>query len=396
MASSSQPSGSGDGDGTRRNPQTCYSCHLPSHYARDSGAYWKEKYEGKTGVSGGAGASGPVRGRSTSPVRRRWESAKRSPSADLKYRSYRSDEKDSVKDLVSLLMAEREEKERAKKEEEDRVKLKREKAEKEARRLKKEEKCRREQQENDERLKKKIDLQFAKRWGGAMKHVEVDSSLEFKRRHRRYRKASRRGKHHWRTYIMTSDSDDRVSDISQRTRLLHLTEKRKRTSTATKEEDSLSQSSPNVTPLKIHRARELPPKSSRGKSAKKMKTTLKPVTMKKLREKNEPKVKGAVAGCGDGSRLQLVKDTAEHLDGLDYRVIQKMCKREGLPYVRKGQAVMALAEKKAQVAYEGTKDGVPDYAKSNEESATTSDSSSSDNEAGTTDDSPCKENVNIA
>ncbi|GBG85673.1 hypothetical protein CBR_g40405 [Chara braunii] len=197
---------------------------------------------------------------------------RRELNALLMYHGQQSEERDSVKDLVRLLKKEREN------------------IKKEEKRLKKEERRRREQQENDERLAKIVDLQFSKRWGGAMEHMGVDGSPEHKRRHRRYRKASRREKHHRKTKIVLSDTDEEVSEISQRTRALHLTDNRKRVSTTTEEEDALSQSSPNIAPLKMHRARELPPKSSRMKSAKKMKTTLQPATMKKLREKNEPMV----------------------------------------------------------------------------------------------------------
>ncbi|GBG87364.1 hypothetical protein CBR_g45424 [Chara braunii] len=378
MSSSSQAGGSRDGNGPRCNQPVCYSCNLPGYYARDCGAYWKERFEGKRGDAAAATTVKPACGRSASPVRKRWEPSRRSPSADLRYQGRRNEDRDSVKELVSLLMAEREEKEMAKKEEEERVNKEKERKEKEERRLKKEEKKRREQQENDERVAKIVNMQFSRKWGGAMERMGPDSSPETSRQHRRYRKASRRGRRHRRTAYASVDSDD-LSEISEQTRKLSISEKRKRPSTVT--EDS-SSTSPSTTPLKLNRARDLYLKSpvrsaprAKPSSAKKMKTTLQATTLKKLREKSDPAVKGAARGQGAGSRNQFVKDILEYLDGLDYCVVQKMCKKEKIRYVRKGQAIAALAEKRAHVAYEGTKDGLPEYAKGKEESTTSSESS---------------------
>ncbi|GBG81775.1 hypothetical protein CBR_g33953 [Chara braunii] len=238
MASASQPSGNGDGEAPRRS-QVCYKCKLPGHYARVCGLYWKERFESKTGgeLSDGSG-SRRNRGRSASPLRRRWEPSKRSPSADSKYHGH--NERDSVKDLVSLLVAEREEKERAKREEEERTKQERKTLVKEEKRRKKEKRKKREQQENDERITRIVNMQFSRRWGEAKEEVGLDSSPEYRQERRRHRRASQRARKH-RLYRHKSSSDNDVSEISNRTRGLRLTEKRKRAHGMTEEE---SQSSP--------------------------------------------------------------------------------------------------------------------------------------------------------
>ncbi|GBG78641.1 hypothetical protein CBR_g27867 [Chara braunii] len=348
MASSSQ-GGNRGGEGSRRGVQTYYSCKLSGHYARDCGQYWKEKFEAQGGRASEDQSSDArvqqYRGRSSSPVRRRWEPAQRSPSTDSR-RNDRRERRDDVSELVGLLMVEREEKQSREKEEQERARMEKQKRGKEAKRRKKEERKRIEQKENEERLARIVDIQFSKRWGGAREDRGANSSPEYKKCRRRLRRANRRAKHGRRCTHSESDNEEEIAAIRGRTEELTLTDKRKRATTT--EEDSSLSSLAN-TPLQRSR-RGLPPRTAR--SAKKMKTILQPITLKRLREKGDPGVKGAAAKVGAGARQQFVNETIRHLDNLDYRQVQKMCKHAGVPYIRKGQVVAALAEERARVAYE--------------------------------------------
>ncbi|GBG72925.1 hypothetical protein CBR_g12647 [Chara braunii] len=89
-------------------------------------------------------------------------------------------------------------------------------------------------------------------------------------------------------------------------------------------------------------------------SAKRMKMGLKLMTMLGMRMKSDPTKKGASASSDPGARTRFVEDTRAYLDGMDYKGIQRMCKMENIPYVRKSQAVEALVEKRAMLAYDRT------------------------------------------
>ncbi|GBG59316.1 hypothetical protein CBR_g32328 [Chara braunii] len=305
---------------------------MPGHDARDCEIYWKEKFEAKEGREGGEssrdGGQRHYRGRSASPPRRRWELAKRSPSADSRYRG--RVERDSVRDLVDLITADREEKIARQKEEEEVAKREQDRLTKEEKRREKQEKKRREQQENDERLARLVNKHFASRWGEKTEEVEVESTPAYKKNPRRVRRGTRRAKHRQVPHP-ESATDDEVSDISRKTRRMCLSDRKRRPPT-TEEEESFSSS--QATPLQLHRrSRGRPPRT--GRSAKKMKTGLQPMTMRKLREKKDTTRKGTAAAAGPGARQQFVDETIRHLDGLDYRQIQRMCKQAGVPYIRK-------------------------------------------------------------
>ncbi|GBG77057.1 hypothetical protein CBR_g23383 [Chara braunii] len=115
-------------------------------------------------------------------------------------------------------------------------------------------------------------------------------------------------------------------------------------------------------------------------SCKKMKTSLKPFNLKSSRKSSDPTKKGAAARTGRGSRAKFVEDTRLYLDGMDYKVIQKMCKSESILYVRKSQAVAAVAEKRAMLAYDNTEDVESAEGKTKETSNATDGSDSEESE----------------
>ncbi|GBG86087.1 hypothetical protein CBR_g40990 [Chara braunii] len=343
MASSSQQGNDegGNREPQRRGPPTCCNCKHPGHYARDCWMHWKDRYEALEAKQGD-GSKRPF-GRAASPPDKRREQTC-GDSFDSRRGGGGSDR---VKDLVTLLVAKEEAKVKKKQEKEEWLKLERERMEKEEKRLRKEEKRKQEQEENDQRLARIVNIQFSKRYG--MKHERLGGKYspevgKSRTRCRREQRALR--KHRGYHGSSESESDDAISAIGQRSGSLALTDKRKRTTTTEEEE---SESSPAATPLMQIRVRRGRPLSS-TKASKKMKNTMKPITMRTLRGGNDPTLKGASTGSGPGAREQFKLDTEKYLDGLDYREVQRLCKSAGVIYVRKGQVVAALAEHRAQLA----------------------------------------------
>ncbi|GBG61022.1 hypothetical protein CBR_g18617 [Chara braunii] len=272
---------------------------------------WKDRYEALK-VKQGDGSKQP-QSRTVSPPNRRWEQIRGSSSYEQGRGSRGSY---SVKDLVTLLVAKEEAKAKKKQEKEDRLRLEEERIAKEGKRLRKEQKRKQEQEENDQRLAKILNIQFSKRYGKRHEYMGGKYSPEVgKIRSRRRREQRAAWKRRDYRGSSVSESDDAILDISQRTENLALFDKRKRVITTEKEE---SESSPTTTPLMQSRVRRgRPPTSS-----KKMKTSLKPITMRALQEKNDPSLKGASAGLGPGAREQFIQDTEKYLEALDYREVQ--------------------------------------------------------------------------
>ncbi|GBG84842.1 hypothetical protein CBR_g39217 [Chara braunii] len=232
------------------------------------------------------------------------------------------------------------------KEAEERAEAERAKAE--MKRKKKEEKLRRDAEKFEE-VNKHLDIKVALRVGELRDDVREDVRLEIREAINELCKTVARGKQKV-IPPLGSDQESGASgsdtdEISERTRKLCISEKRKRGPEPVFEVSPPMEQPPKRTPRKAMKPAKLTERLTRAKAKRRENMPTPKKTPPSIRKKVD------AAGLGAVKCLKFEKKIMSDLKGLDALVLQNICRDEGIPYGGKFESIFYIAAHRAQLAF---------------------------------------------
>ncbi|GBG71517.1 hypothetical protein CBR_g8934 [Chara braunii] len=339
----------------RRSAPVCFECGEPGHYRNQCPRL----------VGEGSSRVGMIRGRSLSPNRQPPAHGKRSMSEDLVAKQQLVDLASSIASMREIFDREQEKKnEKARRKQEKKEKEEREKEERLAakRREEKEEKLRREEKERERFPKEmRIMMQISMDLGGLREHLQrkIDRVIAL---------AKGKGKAeatHSDADSYESGSSD-VEALSNQAERLVMSEKRKRG-----QETVVGDSPPMKTPTKRSAKQGTPDPLRRTK---RLQLSCRRPPMKKTPSKMTPQrsvgMNKIPASVGPMGKLKFVTENLKVLGNMTMDQLKEVCRLEDVQFeTKKMETILAIADKRAQIAYGSDQEDVEEHEVGHEDPA---------------------------